>query len=184
MLTFSQNYKRCLLLKILYPAVSNTIRGTRAGTQQIFTNKIVNTKLPQNYSFLTHLSPLWNIQNAYARFQLSINSYHMQKLKTNEIHNGRSLSPFGCHILRTRRSCQTGFCLELDSGLVQWWLSVLISFHSTECVVGTLVNLDAYWRERDIIRATSDARVCTLGLLKIVTEEEHELENPGKEMME
>ena len=23
-------------------------------------------------------------------------------------------------------------------------------------------------------------RVCTLGLLKIVTEEEHELENPGK----
>ena len=174
MLTFSQNYKRCLLLKILYPAVSNTIRGTRAGTQQIFTNKIVNTKLPQNYSFLTILSTFWNIQNADARFQLSI----------NEIHNGRSLSPFGCHILRTRRSCQTGFCLELDSGLVQWWLSVLISFHNTECVVGTLVNLDAYWRERDIIRATSDARVCTLGLLKIVTEEEHELENPGKEMME
>ena len=130
MLTFSQNYKRCLLLKILYPAVSNTIRGTRAGTQQIFTNKIVNTKLPQNYSFLTHLSPLWNIQNAYARFQLSINSYHMQKLKTNEIHNGRSLSPFGCHIIRTRRSKKLSNWILFGTGL--WTSSVMVMIVSPD----------------------------------------------------
>ena len=131
MLTFSQNYKRCLLLKILCVSVQQfRIRYAAHERERRFTNKIVNTKLPQNYSFLTHLSPLWNIQNAYARFQLSINSYHMQKLKTNEIHNGRSLSPFGCHILRTRRSKKLSNWILFGTGL--WTSSVMVMIVSPD----------------------------------------------------